>query len=404
MSWQAALQLALRALWRNKTRAFLTALGVIIGVASVIAMVAIGAGAQQRIAETLQSLGTNTLVIRPGTQARGGVRRGAGGLTSLKHEDALAIAELRDVVAAAPSVRGTGQVRYRGSNWGTAIEGVTPAYATVRNWTLAEGSFISDQHVLGAHHVCVLGRTVARELFGLANPIGEDLIIKGIACRIIGVLEAKGATAWGSDQDDAVFMPLTTLQRKLLGIDHIHRIDVATSGREASARVLKNTTQLLRDRHRLARDRPDDFRIYNRAELAESSEASARVFSWLLGSIASVSLLVGGIGIMNIMLVSVTERTREIGIRMALGAQRRDILWQFLLEAVLLSGAGGLLGVLLGLAGAFAVSSLSGLPVKVTALSVIAAFLFAGLVGVFFGLHPARKAARLQPIEALRYE
>jgi len=404
MSWSAALHLALRALWRNKTRAILTALGVIIGVASVIAMVAIGAGAQQRIAETLQSLGTNTLVIRPGSQTRGGVRKGAGGRTSLTYEDALAIASLRDVVAVAPNVRGSGQVRYRGSNWGTVLEGVTPDYARVRNWSLAAGSFITDQQVLGAQHVCVLGRTVARELFGLADPLGESLIIKGTPCLVIGVLQAKGATAWGTDQDDAVFMPLTTVQRKLLGIGHIHRIDIATSGREAAGRVLKNVKALLRDRHRLGHKRPDDFRAHNRAELAESSEESARVFSWLLGSIASVSLLVGGIGIMNIMLVSVTERTREIGIRMALGARRRDILWQFLLEALLLSAAGGLLGVLLGLGGALAVSSFSELPVKITAASVLLAFLFAGLVGVFFGLHPARKAARLRPIQALRYE
>jgi putative ABC transport system permease protein len=352
MSWSAALELALQALWRNKSRAMLTALGVIIGVASVIAMVAIGAGAQQRVAETLQSLGTNTLVIRPGSLTRGGVRAGAGGKSSLTFEDARAIAGLQGVVAVAPSVRGSGQVRYRGSNWGTVIEGVTPDHLAVRDWPLAEGRFISDQHVLGSAHVCVLGRTVARELFGLADPLGESLIIKGIACEIIGVLEAKGATAWGTDQDDAVFMPLTSVQRKLLGIGYIHRIDIATSGRDVSAQVLENVKQLLRERHRLGENTPDDFRAYNRAELAASSEESARVFTWLLGSIASVSLLVGGIGIMNIMLVSVTERTREIGIRMALGARRRDILWQFLLESLLLSTAGGLLGVLLGVAGA----------------------------------------------------
>ncbi|PLY15818.1 MAG: multidrug ABC transporter substrate-binding protein, partial [Sedimenticola sp.] len=216
--------------------------------------------------------------------------------------------------------------------------------------------------------------------------------------------ESKGATAWGTDQDDALFMPITAVQRKLLGVTHIHRIDIATSGREGSFRALEAVKQLLRERHRLTDTQADDFRAYNRAELAESSEESGRVFSWLLGSIASVSLLVGGIGIMNIMLVSVTERTREIGIRMALGARRRDILWQFLLEALLLSAAGGVLGVLLGVAGALAVSRFSALPVSITAASVLIAFLFAGLVGVFFGLHPARKAARLRPIEALRYE
>ncbi len=404
MNLAATLQLALRALWRNKTRASLTALGVVIGVGSVIAMLAIGAGAQQRIADQLAGMGTNTLVVRPGSVTRGGVRGGAGGITTLTAADAEAIAQLPEVVAVAPSVRDTAQVRYRGTNWGTAVEGVTPDYATVRNWPLAAGEFIERRHVAGAAHVCVLGRTVTQELFGLRDPIGESIVIKGVACRVIGVLTEKGATAWGSDQDDAIFAPLTTVQRKLKGITNIERIELVASNRAASFRLLKDIKALLRQRHRLEKDQPDDFRMYNRAELAETSEESARVFTWLLGSIASVSLLVGGIGIMNIMLVSVTERTREIGIRMALGARQRDILWQFLLEALLLSVAGGVLGIIIGLAGAQAVARFSELPVNVTPDSVIIAFLFAGLVGVFFGLHPARKASQLRPIEALRYE
>jgi putative ABC transport system permease protein len=404
MSWTTALQLALRALWRNKTRAMLTALGVVIGVGSVIAMLGIGSGAQQRIAAQLARMGTNSLVVRPGSVTRGGVRTGAGGITTLTRADADAIAELPDVVAVAPSVRDSAQVRYRGTNWGTVIEGVTPEYATVRSWPVAEGEFISLRHVLGANHVCVLGQTVARELFGLRSPLGESIVIKGLACRVIGVLTEKGASAWGSDQDDAVFAPITTVQRKLKGITHVERIELEAADREASFRLLEEVKRLLRQRHRLKGDRPDDFRMYNRAELAQTSEESARVFTWLLGSIASVSLLVGGIGIMNIMLVSVTERTREIGIRMALGARQRDILWQFLLEALVLSTAGGVLGIFLGLGGALAVARFSELPVSVTPGSVVIAFLFAGLVGVFFGLHPARKASRLRPIEALRYE
>jgi putative ABC transport system permease protein len=296
------------------------------------------------------------------------------------------------------------QVRYRGSNWATSVQGVTPEYFVVRSWPLAAGASLNQVQVDGARHVCVLGRTVARELFGLVNPVGKTILFKGLACRIIGVLTAKGATAWGSDQDDAIFAPITTVQRKLLGITHIERIELTAAGREATFRATETITELLRRRHRLAEEAGNDFRIYNRAELAQTSEESARVFSWLLGSIASVSLLVGGIGIMNIMLVSVTERTREIGIRMALGARPRDILWQFLLEALLLSAAGGLLGILLGLGSAAAVARFSQLPVEVTPASVLIAFLFAGLVGVFFGLHPARKAARLRPIDALRYE
>jgi len=399
-----ALQLSLRALLRNKTRAMLTTLGVIIGVGSVIAMLGIGSGAQQRIADQLANLGTNSLVIRAGSSTRGGVHTGAGSIASLTLQDAEAIAELPDVVAVAPSVNATEQVRYRGSNWGTAITGVTPDYAAVRSWPLAAGEFINWQQVHSASHVCVLGQTVVRELFGLNNPIGESIIIKGLSCRVIGVLAEKGASAFGSDQDDNIIAPLTTVQRKLKGITHIERIELTANDRAGTFRLLKNITALMRQRHRLTEEQDDDFIIYNRAEIAQTSEESARVFSWLLGSIASISLLVGGIGIMNIMLVSVTERTREIGIRMALGARRRDILWQFLLEALALSTAGGVLGVALGLGGATAVAKFSQLPVSVTPWSVLVAFLFAGVVGVVFGLHPARKAAGLRPIEALRYE
>ena len=404
MNWVAALQLALKALWRNKTRAMLTALGVIIGVASVIAMVAIGSGAQKRIAQQLESMGTNTLVVRPGSVTRGGVRTGAGTTISLTRADADAIRDLPGVIAVSPSIRTGVQLRYRGTNWGTAVTGVTPDFVNVKSWPVADGEFINEQQVVSAAHVCVLGQTVARELFGLTNPIGETVVMKGLACKVLGVLSEKGASAFGSDQDDSVFAPLTTVQRKIMGVTHIDSIEVQTAGREATYQVIKEVTQLLRYRHRLTEDQPDDFRTFNRAELAKTSEESASVFTWLLGSIASVSLLVGGIGIMNIMLVSVTERTREIGIRMALGARRRDILWQFLLEALVLSIAGGIIGIFLGLGGAVALAKFSNFPVSITPWSITLAFSFAALVGIFFGLHPARKASRLQPIEALRYE
>jgi len=404
MTWTTAFPLALRALWRNKTRAMLTALGVIIGVGSVIAMVAVGAGAQARIAERLESLGSHTLMIRAGSVTRGGVRTGAGTTTTLSLADAEAIAELPGVIAVSPTARATAQIRYGGSNWGTAVEGATPALVDVRGWPLAEGEMLTERHLATAAHVCVLGQTVARELFGLASPVGETILVRGLACQVLGLLAAKGANAWGMDQDDIILAPLSLVQRKLLGITHIQAIEIQTSGAQAAARLEPEIKRLLRERHRLQPEQEDDFRIHNRAELAEATAESARVFTWLLGSIASVSLLVGGIGIMNIMLVSVTERTREIGIRMALGARRRDILWQFLLEALFLSAAGGLLGILLGVGAAIALGRFSQFQVDITTWSILLAFGFSALVGVFFGLHPARKAARLRPIEALRYE
>jgi putative ABC transport system permease protein len=404
MIWEIAFRLALRALWRNKGRAMLTALGVIIGVGAVIAMLAVGAGAQQRIAKQLENMGSNSLVVRPGSVTRGGVRSGAGSNPTLTAADAEAIGQLPGVVVAAPSVRTTAQARYRGSNWGTAVEGVTEDFLLAKNWPLEEGEFFTHRQVAAAEHVCVLGRTVARELFGLVNPVGETIVLKGLACRVIGVLTEKGASAWGQDQDDTILAPLTTVQRKLLGITHIHRVEVQTTDKEAASHAFRDIKRLLRERHRLKGDADDDFRLYNRAELAESAEESASVFTWLLGSIASVSLLVGGIGIMNIMLVSVTERTREIGIRMALGARRRDILWQFLLEALVLSGVGGVFGVLFGVGVAVALARFSQFQVDITPWSIMLAFSFAAIVGVFFGLHPARKASSLQPIEALRYE
>jgi putative ABC transport system permease protein len=301
-------------------------------------------------------------------------------------------------------VRTSAQLRYRGTNWGTAVQGVTPDYFTVSNWTVAEGELFTNAQVTSAAGVCILGKTVARELFGLANPIGESIVMKGIACRVLGVLNEKGATAWGTDQDDQVFVPLTTAQRKLMGITYINHIEVQAASREASYQVINEIKHLLRTRHRLQPDQEDDFIVRNRADLAKTSEESAKVFTYLLGSIASVSLLVGGIGIMNIMLVSVTERTREIGIRMALGARQRDILWQFLLEALVLSSAGGLLGIILGLGSAMMLSHFSSFPIAITPWAVVLAFSFSMLVGMFFGLHPARKASRMKPIEALRYE
>ncbi|MBI3776373.1 MAG: ABC transporter permease [Gammaproteobacteria bacterium] len=404
MSALAALQLAVRALWRNKMRALLTALGVIIGVAAVITMVAIGAGAQKRIASQLDSMGTNNLTIRSGSSAHGGVRTGVGTTHTLMLADAEALRELPGVVAVAPNVRSSVQARFRGTNWGTSVDGVTPEFFAVRDWPLAEGELFTAREVALAAPVCVIGQTVVKELFGLTPALGETILFKSLACRVVGVLVAKGASAFGSDQDDVIYAPLTTVQRNLLGITYINGIEVQAANRAAAFSIVPEIKKLIRQRHRLRDDQEDDFRIFNRAELAQTAETSAQVFSWLLGSIASVSLLVGGIGIMNIMLVSVTERTREIGIRMALGARRNDILWQFLLEALILSGAGGVIGILAGMGGAAALAKFSEFQVSVTMWSIIMAFGSALLVGVFFGLHPARKASHLRPIEALRYE
>ncbi len=398
------LQLALRALRRNRVRALLTTVGVMFGVGAVIAMLGVGTGSQQRVAEQLETMGTNNLTVNAGSATRSGVRVWAGTATRLQMDDAAAIAQLPAIVTVAPIVHKLSHVRYLGANWATQIEGVTPEYLQIRRWALADGEFFTDWHVNRAAHVCVLGQTVAQELFGLREPLGEVIIIKGIACRVVGVLAKRGATSWGRDQDDVVLMPITTVQRKLMGKTHIHRILVETPDQEAALKAQTDIRKLMRERHRLQPQQDDDFRIYTRADLAEASRESARVFTWLLSSIASVSLLVGGIGIMNIMLVSVTERTREIGIRMALGARHRDILGQFLLEALVLSTVGGIAGVLFGLAAAAAIGRFSQLPVFVTWWSVLLAFVFGLLVGVIFGLYPARKAANLRPAEALRYE
>lgn len=400
----AYLHLAARALWRNKSRALLTALGVIIGVGAVIAMIAIGQGAQQRIADQIEKLGSYNLSVRPGGTSRGGVHGGAGSVTTLLRSDAVAIAELPGVVGVSPGVRASEQLRYRGANWKTSVEGVTPAVLGVKGWQVMDGEFFSERDDASASAVCVLGTTVARELFGLARAVGEIIVIKGVACRVVAVLAQRGAGLWGEDQDDSVLMPLTTVQRKILGISHLQAMDVQAASRADAFRLVDEISVLLRQRHRIPSGGEDDFRVFNRAELAQSAEESARVFTWLLGSIASVSLLVGGIGIMNIMLVSVTERTREVGIRMALGARPRDILWQFLLEAMLLSVAGGLIGVAVGIGGAQLLGHFSQFAISIAPWSIALAFGFAAAVGIFFGLHPALKAARLRPIEALRYE
>ena len=403
-----SLLIAVRALRVNKMRALLTMLGIIIGIAAVIAMVAIGAGASKMISDQISSIGSNLLLVLPGSTTSGGMRSGSGSSQTLTYDDAKAIKdECPSVAEVAPTVRGSGQVVYGNQNWSTVINGVTPEMVVVREWTLISGRNISQSDVDGGTKNCLIGQTVADTLFGAADPVGKVIRIKKIPFTVIGLLGRKGQSPQGQDQDDVIYVPLKTAQRKLLG-SQFHNAVGAMMIQAKSADVLKKAeeevTALLNQRHRIGPSRDQDFTIRNLSEILAVSEQSSKVMSMLLGAVASISLVVGGIGIMNIMLVSVTERTREIGIRIAIGAKKRDILLQFLTEAVLLTTCGGIIGMLLGLAGAHLVATLVGWPTLVSLKTIIIAFGFSAGVGVFFGFYPARKAASLNPIEALRYE
>jgi len=405
--WQSFL-IAVRALRVNKMRALLTMLGIIIGIAAVIAMVAIGSGASKMISDQIASIGSNLLLVLPGSTTSGGLRTGAGGTPTLTYDDAKAIkAECPSVGEVAPTVRGSAQVVYGNQNWSTIVMGTVPEMLTVRDWPLVVGRNFSQSDVDGATKYCLLGQTVAENLFGSADPVGKIVRIKKIPFTVIGMLEHKGQSPQGQDQDDVIYIPLTTGQRKLFGSQFPNTVG-AMMVQAKSADVLKKAeeevTALLDQRHRTGPSRERDFTVRNLSEILAVSEQSSKVMSILLGAVASISLIVGGIGIMNIMLVSVTERTREIGIRMAIGAKQRDILLQFLTEAVLLTTVGGIIGMGLGVVGAMAVSKLMQWPTLISSQAIVIAFLFSAGVGVFFGFYPARKAAGLNPIDALRYE
>jgi putative ABC transport system permease protein len=410
MNIGASIQIALRALRVNKMRSALTMLGIIIGVSAVIAMMAVGAGARERIAQQIRSIGSNVIIILSGSTTSGGIRVGSGSVVTLTEDDAAAIArEVPAVEAAGPTMRGTGQVIFGNQNWSTVIQGATPAYLVVREWPVVSGRDILPQDVDGAAKVALLGQTVAGYLFGDADPVGEIIRIKNVPFTVVGVLAAKGQSAFGQDQDDIVVIPLSTAKRKVLGVSQanprsVGAILIRVWEPEGIPQAVEQVTALLRQRHRLQPWQEDDFTVRNLSEVFAAQEESARTMSLLLGAIASVSLLVGGIGIMNIMLVSVTERTREIGIRMAVGARERDILTQFLIEAVTLALIGGIVGIALGVGGSALLSFLAQWETLVTPQAILLAFLFSTVVGVFFGYYPARKAASLDPIEALRYE
>ncbi|MGZ9213122.1 MAG: ABC transporter permease [Candidatus Binatia bacterium] len=398
-------RIALRALARNKLRAFLTMLGIIIGVGAVIAMVAIGEGAKSTIRSQISALGTNVLIVLPGSNVQGGVRAGTGNVNTLVDSDARAIArELRSVAYASPVMRRQEQLIAGNLNWGSLAQGVAPEFEQIRDWQIEAGRFLHDGDMDSAAKVAVIGQTVARQLFGADDPIDSVIRIRNIPFRIVGVLAGKGQTGQGQDQDDTVMIPYTTMQKRLMRITFVQSIVVRAVSAEKVQEAQEQITMLLRQRHRIAEGREDDFTVRNLSDIAEAAQSTARVMAILLGSVAGISLLVGGIGIMNIMLVSVTERTREIGIRMAVGARSKDIMLQFLVEAVVMAATGGIIGIFLGIGSSELLKTWAQWPTLIDPAVVAVAFLFSGAVGVFFGFYPAKKAAGLDPIDALRYE
>ena len=434
--WAFALMVmaaALQAIARNKMRSSLTMLGVFIGVAALIAMVAVGQGANEAVLKQIESLGTNLVVVQPGARTMGGLRGGSGSASTLTVSDARAIRrEAAAVGSVGYLIRQSGQVQYSGQNWTTGIQGVSPNYPPMTNWRIAAGRSISLDDDNEAALVVVLGQTVARQLFGAdQNPVGAVVQVKSVPLRVIGTLVSKGQTSFGSDQDDIVMIPFTTAERKVLGVaapsqqqsinwiyptppnpyalqprlvGFVNQIYVQAMDQAQVQPAVRQVTQTLKRRHRIRPGEVDDFSVRNLSQIAETAEGSSRIMAILLASVASISLLVGGIGIMNILLVSVTERTREIGLRMAIGARRLQVLLQFLAEAVFLSVSGGIAGIIMGSIFSIAISAIFGWAAPISLTAIIGGFLFSAAVGIFFGYYPARKAARLDPIEALRYE
>jgi putative ABC transport system permease protein len=407
MNLLAIIKVAVRALNRNKLRTALTMLGIIIGVGAVIALVSIGQGAQSMVQDQINGMGTNMMFIMPGNVMFGGASLGAGAANSLTEEDVQAmIKEVPTIAAASPIVRSSAQLVFGNQNWFVQIQGSNEKFTLIRNWKVDRGEFFAENDVRSAERIIVLGKTVADKLFGGIDPIGQIIRVRNLPFRVIGVLAAKGQSMVGQDQDDTAVMPYTSVQKKLLGqqIPSISQAMISSISPEASPVTEKQVTELLRQRHKIQPDQTDDFIVRNMTDVAQTSAQITTLMTILLGSIAAISLIVGGIGIMNIMLVSVTERTREIGIRMAVGARPNYIRLQFLTESLVLSLVGGLIGVLIGGTLAAVVARFLGWPTLVSAVSVVISFAFATAIGIFFGYYPAHKAAALDPIEALRYE
>lgn len=397
---------ALRSLAKNKMRTFLTMLGIIIGVASVIAMLAIGEGSKESIQKQISSLGTNTLMIWPSASSTGGVRMEAGTSQRLTIDDVKAIADrCASVQYITPQARTSGQLIVGSQNWRTSVFGVYPEYFEIRNLKIVNGTSFSMSDDRSSAKVCVIGQTIVENLFGEnSDPVGKVMRINKIPFKVVGVIEEKGQNAFGQDQDDIVIAPFTTVQRRMMAVTYVQSMLASAKSEPQISVATEEITELLKERHKLGPSEEPDFTIRTQSELANTASATSQVLTVLLASIASISLLVGGIGIMNIMLVSVTERTREIGIRMSVGARGRDVLLQFLIEALMISLIGGLLGIALGIISSDTIAGLMKWPVTITAQSIAMSFLFSSAIGIFFGWYPARKAARLNPIEALRYE
>jgi putative ABC transport system permease protein len=411
MSFSMIFRVALRAIWRNKVRSLLTALGIIVGIAAVIAVIAIGNGASYQMKSSISSMGNNLVMIFPGSMRSGGMHMGAGAANTLTAADGVQIErDFPELVAGqTPVVRASGQAIYGENNWATTISGCGTGFCVVRGWNIGDGTFFTEQDVQAGRRVVVLGKTVVTNLFGddeSINPIGNNIRINNMTFKVVGVMETKGSNSMGQDQDDIIIMPYTTVKRTLQRskFNSVNQLLISLNSMDDLEDAKTEFTKLLRQRHRLADNKDDDFTVRDMTEITEMMTSISSTITILLGAVASISLLVGGIGIMNIMLVSVTERTKEIGLRMAIGARPIDILMQFLLEAMTLSCVGGLIGTICGVVGAKVVGNVQNWPILITESSVAVSFIFSAVVGIFFGFYPAYRASNLNPIDCLRYE